>query len=139
MTTTQLPQRCASAQTKKRWNELTRCQQSAVVGAAVVQLTLLAAAQIDITRRPKEQIRGAKLLWRILVLVNFIGPIAYFVIGRKRSAATEPAEEAAATEPAGAEEPAEAEGPAEEPAVAEEPAEEEAQPESEATDDPDQA
>ena len=51
---------------------------------AVVQVTLLAAAQIDITRRPKEQIRGAKLLWRILVLVNFIGPIAYFAIGRKR-------------------------------------------------------
>ncbi len=133
MTTTQLPQRCASAQTKKQWNELTRCQQSAVVGAAVVQLTLLAAAQIDITRRPKEQIRGAKLLWRILVLVNFIGPIAYFAIGRKRSAATEPAEEATATEPAGAEEPAE------DSAKTEEPAEEEAQSEAEATDDPDQA
>ena len=98
MTTTQPSQLCASAQTKKQWDDLTRCQQSAVVGAAVVQLTLLTAAQIDITRRPKEQIRGAKLLWRILVLVSFIGPIAYFAIGRKRPAATEPGEEEAQPE-----------------------------------------
>ena len=125
MTTTKQSQLCASAQTKMQWNELTPCQRSAVVGAAVVQLTLLAAAQIDITRRSKEQIRGAKLLWRILVLVNFVGPIAYYAIGRRRSAA-EPAE---AEEPAAAEEPTEAE----------DPAEEEAQPESEATDEPDQA
>ena len=128
MTTTQQSRICASAQTKKQWNDLTRCQQSAVVGAAVVQVTLLTAAQIDITRRPKEQIRGAKLLWRFLVFVNFIGPIAYFAIGRKRSAATEPAEE-----PAGTEEPAE------ESAKAEESTEEESQPEAEGTDDPDQA
>ena len=117
MTTTQQTRLCASAQTRKQWNDLTRCQQTAVVASAVVQLTLLTAAQIDIARRSKDQIRGAKLLWRILVLVNFIGPIAYFAIGRRRSAAE----------------------PAEEPAVAVEPTEEEAQPEAEATDDPDQA
>ena len=93
MTTTKQSQLCATAQPKMQWDDLTPCQRSAVVGAAVVQLTLLAAAQIDITRRPKEQIRGAKLLWRILVLVNFIGPIAYFAIGRRRSAVAEPAEE----------------------------------------------
>jgi flagellar biosynthesis/type III secretory pathway M-ring protein FliF/YscJ len=128
MTTTQQSQICTPAKTKKQWNDLTPCQRSAVVAGAVVQVTLLAAAQIDLTRRPKEQIRGAKLLWRILVLVNFIGPIAYFAIGRKRSAATEPAEE-----PAGTEEPAE------ESAKAEESTEEESQPEAEGTDDPDQA
>ena len=133
MTKTQRCERCAPAQTKKAWSDFTPCQQTVMVAGAVVQVTLLAAAQIDITRRPKEQIRGAKLLWRFLVLVNFIGPIAYFAIGRKRPAASEPAEEAAATEPA--EEPAEAG----ESAEAEEPAEEEAQPESEATDDSDQA
>jgi len=129
MTTTKQSQLCASAQTKKQWNDLTPCQRSAVVGAAVVQVTLLTAAQIDITRRSKEQVRGAKLLWRILVFVNFIGPIAYFAIGRRRSAA----------EPAAAEEPTEAEEPAAAQEPAEEPAEEEAQPESESTDDPDQA
>jgi hypothetical protein len=122
MTTTQLPQRCATAKTKKQWNDLTRCQQSAIVAGAVVQLTLLTAAQIDITRRSADQIRGGKVLWRILTLVNFIGPLAYFAIGRRRSAATEPAEEAAAAGPAGAGEPAE----------------EEAQPEAEATNDSDQ-
>jgi len=116
MTKPQRRERCASAQTKKAWSDFTPCQRTVMVAGAVVQVTLLAAAQIDITRRPKEQIRGAKLLWRLLVLINFIGPIAYFAIGRKRPAATEPAEG-----------PAEAEEPVEEP-----------QPESETTDDPDQ-
>ena len=90
MTTTRKPQLCATAKTKKQWSELTPCQRSAMVAGAVVQITLLAAAQIDLTRRSKEQIRGPKLLWRFLVLINFIGPLAYFAIGRRRSAATEP-------------------------------------------------
>jgi hypothetical protein len=132
--TTARPDLCTAEKAKKRWSDFTPCQRAVLVTGAVVQVTLLTAAQIDITRRPKEQIRGAKLLWRILVLVNFIGPIAYFAIGRKRTAATEPTEE-----PAVAEEPAETEEAAEEPAGAVEPAEEEAQPEAETTDGSDQA
>jgi hypothetical protein len=46
---------------------------------------LLIAALIDIRRRPAKQIRGNKLLWTAAVFVNFIGPISYFVFGRKRS------------------------------------------------------
>ena len=52
------------------------------MGAA--QLALLAAAQRDISRRPAEQIRGPKALWRLATLVNFIGPGSYFAFGRKR-------------------------------------------------------
>jgi hypothetical protein len=71
---------------KKEWNQLNSQQQTMVVAGAIVQLTLLAAAQIDITRRSPDQIRGSKWMWRIITLVNFIGPIAYFLIGRRKSA-----------------------------------------------------
>ena len=47
-----------------------------------MQVTLFAAAQVDITKRNPEEIRGPKLLWRLICLINFIGPIIYFSIGR---------------------------------------------------------
>jgi len=48
----------------------------------VIQLILLVAALVDLIRRP--QTRGPKWVWvLIIVLVNFIGPIIYFVLGRK--------------------------------------------------------
>ena len=52
--------------------------------AAVVQLTLLVAAQRDISRRPAAEIRGSKAMWRVATLVNFIGPGCYFTFGVKR-------------------------------------------------------
>jgi hypothetical protein len=73
---------------QKQWKDYTKAQRTAIIGAATIQLTLMAAAQIDITRRPAGEIRGSKLLWRILTLVNFIGPLAYFAFGRKRPATT---------------------------------------------------
>ena len=54
----------------------------ALVGA--IQLTLLFAAQRDISRRPAEQIRGSKTMWRLATLINFIGPASYFAFGRKK-------------------------------------------------------
>jgi hypothetical protein len=55
-----------------------------IVTAGAVQLTLLAAALIDIRRRPQDQIRGPKRLWAALSFINFIGPAAYFIFGRQR-------------------------------------------------------
>jgi membrane-anchored protein YejM (alkaline phosphatase superfamily) len=72
-----------AAQTKKSWTELSPKQRVLTVVGAVVQLTLLALAQWDIRRRPVEQIRGNKRFWRAVSLVNFVGPIAYFLLGRK--------------------------------------------------------
>lgn len=72
-------------QTRKRWSELSTAQRRAAVAGAVVQLTLLAAAQIDIARRLPGEIRGSKLMWRLVVLINFIGPLAYFACGRRKS------------------------------------------------------
>ncbi len=48
----------------------------------LIQLALLVAALLDLRRRPRT--RGPKWLWVILILfVQMIGPIAYFVIGRE--------------------------------------------------------
>lgn len=48
----------------------------------LIQLGLMAFAIIDLVRR--EKTRGPKWVWAlVIVLVNFIGPILYFIIGRE--------------------------------------------------------
>lgn len=47
----------------------------------LIQYALVIGAIIDLARR--ETVRGSKLVWvLVILLVNFIGPILYFVIGR---------------------------------------------------------
>jgi len=55
----------------------------------LIQFGLLFAALADIRKRPAEQINGSKALWTGLAFINFIGPIAYFVKGRKQLPAAE--------------------------------------------------
>ncbi|MFH1907499.1 MAG: PLD nuclease N-terminal domain-containing protein [Chloroflexota bacterium] len=53
-----------------------------LVPVLVIQLALLVAALVDLIRRPRT--KGPKWLWAVvIVLVNFIGPIVYFVAGRE--------------------------------------------------------
>jgi hypothetical protein len=59
-------------------------QRRGIVLSGLVQFALLAAALLDIRRRPADEINGSKLLWTGLAFVNFVGPIAYFIFGRKR-------------------------------------------------------
>jgi hypothetical protein len=70
----------------KQWQDLTDAQKRRIVIMGALQLVLLAAALIDIRRRPADAINGSKRLWTMVVFVNFIGPIAYFLFGRKRPA-----------------------------------------------------
>lgn len=72
------------ARDQKKWSELTAGQKLGVIVGGFVQVTLLALAQWDLTRRAADQVKGPKLFWRFAVLVNFIGPIAYFLIGRTK-------------------------------------------------------
>lgn len=53
--------------------------------AGLVQFALLAAAQLDLFRRPASEVRGSKWAWRAASLVNFFGPLAYFAFGRRRT------------------------------------------------------
>jgi hypothetical protein len=69
---------------KKRWSDLSPGQQRATVVAGAVELGMKIAALADLRRRPAEEIRGPKPLWVALLFVNFVGPVAYFAIGRKR-------------------------------------------------------
>jgi hypothetical protein len=70
----------------KRWSDLTARQKAPFVIRGIVQMSLLVAALADIYRRPAQEIRGSKWLWVAVAFVNFmgIGPVAYFLLGRKR-------------------------------------------------------
>ena len=65
------------------WRELGPRRRIAILVVGTVQLTLLVAALRDLRRRPSEQIRGSKRWWTAAVFVNFVGPIAYFLRGRR--------------------------------------------------------
>ena len=53
-----------------------------LVPVILIQLILMVSALVDLVRR--EHTRGPKWAWAIVVvIVNIIGPIVYFVIGRK--------------------------------------------------------
>lgn len=71
----------------KPWRELTPCQRVAVIAVAILQLTVNALIQRDLSRRSDADLRGGKGLWRALAFVQPVGPIAYFLIGRRRTAA----------------------------------------------------
>jgi hypothetical protein len=73
-----------SPHAKQRWSDLSSGQQRAIVGAGIVQVGLMLAALLDIRRRPAGQIRGPMGAWVAASFVNTIGPLAYFVFGRKR-------------------------------------------------------
>jgi hypothetical protein len=70
--------------TRKRWSELSGRQQATIVTAAVVQEALAAATLWDLRRRPSAELRGSKKLWVAAAFVNFVGPLAYFSVGRRR-------------------------------------------------------
>jgi hypothetical protein len=69
---------------RMQWNDLTAGQRRGIALGGIVQIALLVAALIDIRRRPADEIKGSKLLWTALACINFVGPIAYFIFGRKR-------------------------------------------------------
>lgn len=68
---------------KRTWEALSPKTRKLIVAFGIVEMGLLSAAQLDISRRPAKQIRGSKALWRLLALVSFAGPIVYFCLGRR--------------------------------------------------------
>lgn len=69
---------------KKKWSELSTQQQGLIVVGGVVQLGLMSAALLDLRKRTPEGLNGPKAAWVAASFVNFAGPIAYFLYGRKR-------------------------------------------------------
>lgn len=68
---------------QRSWSELSRCRRVATVVGATVQVALFLATQADLTRRSTAEVRGTKWAWRLAAFANFIGPIAYFAVGRR--------------------------------------------------------
>lgn len=71
---------------KRRWNDLSPRQRAGTLVAGSIQLALAATAWTDLARRPAAQVNGPKWLWAVVIAVNFIGPLAYFVFGRRSDA-----------------------------------------------------
>ena len=70
---------------KKRWHELTRAQRGVILAVGAVQLVLQVAALRDLRRRSPDELRGSKAWWTAAAFANGVGPIAYFLVGRRRS------------------------------------------------------
>lgn len=70
---------------KKRWSDFTPRQKRAIVVAGTVEVVLTTVALRDLVRRPKAGVRGPKLVWALGCTVQPVGPIAYLVLGRRRS------------------------------------------------------
>jgi hypothetical protein len=68
------------------WRELSRRQRQAMIIRGAVQLGLLSAALNDLRGRSADQIRGPKALWAVISLINYLGlgPVAYFLVGRRK-------------------------------------------------------
>jgi hypothetical protein len=75
--------RCARTRNTK-WSELSVPSRVGVSVLGTIQLGLLVAAQVDIQRRDAGEVNGSKALWRLVCLLNFIGPLTYFRWGRRR-------------------------------------------------------
>lgn len=68
---------------KKRWSELSKARRTALIVAGGVQLLLQLAALKDISRRTPAQVNGSKRGWVAASFINFLGPVAWFIFGRK--------------------------------------------------------
>jgi hypothetical protein len=52
-----------------------------LIPVVLIELGLMVIALVDLIRRSRT--RGPKWVWvLVIVLINFIGPIIYFVVGR---------------------------------------------------------
>ena len=57
---------------------------SLVLPIAALELILIIVALIDLIRREPDRVNGSKIVWGlIIVLISTIGPICYFILGRK--------------------------------------------------------
>jgi hypothetical protein len=65
------------------WKNLSGPKKVGSIVAAVVQFTLLGLALWDLRHRRPEEIKGPKRMWQALVFINYIGPLSYFLVGRK--------------------------------------------------------
>ena len=62
---------------------MTSGHQVAITVLVVLEIGLLAAALWDLAHRKADEVRGPRAMWAVFAFIDFIGPIAYFTVGRK--------------------------------------------------------
>ena len=67
---------------KKRWEDFTPTQKTAIVVGATLELVVTSIALRDLARRPRSEVRGPKLLWLFSFFVQPIGAPLYLLFGR---------------------------------------------------------
>lgn len=68
---------------QKKWSDLSTPAKVAVVVGSLVELALTAVAMRDLSKRSADEVRGPKWIWRLVSLVQPVGPILYLVLGRR--------------------------------------------------------
>lgn len=71
---------------KRSWQDLSAQTKMRIAVMGTIQVALLLGALWDIRQRAAEEIRGRKAMWVAISFVNFAGPIAYFLFGRRPEA-----------------------------------------------------
>ena len=81
-----VPEQSEEAQVfKRKWRDMSDKEQTAVLVLVSIQLALAATAWADLASRPVDEVNGRKRTWAALIGINFIGPLAYFRLGRIRT------------------------------------------------------
>jgi len=68
---------------RRHWADLSGPEKAGIIALSTVQFGLLGAALWDLGHRTADEVRGDRRMWAGLVFVNWIGPLAYFTLGRK--------------------------------------------------------
>lgn len=70
--------------------ELTTAQLVLVILLVTIQLGLLLVGLITLFRTPAERLTAPRIVWVLVCLIQFVGPIVFLVMGRKPKSAAEP-------------------------------------------------
>jgi hypothetical protein len=64
-------------------HQFTTTEIALIAALVVVEFALLIAAWIVLFRTPAARLTLPKWVWALICLVQFVGPIAFFAVGRK--------------------------------------------------------
>lgn len=67
----------------RTWSDHSPRTHKLLIVLGLVEAALFVAAEVDLTRRPSALVTGSKTTWRMLSAVNLIGPLAFFLQGRR--------------------------------------------------------
>lgn len=68
---------------KKSFKDLSQGQRTLIIVLTAIDVIAKALAVRDIRKRSADEVRGPKALWYSLQALNFIGPAAWFTLGRR--------------------------------------------------------